>query len=373
MTVPDVPTLSRGDVTLRAHRVADVEAVVEQCTDPLSLRWTTVPIGYTPAMGQAFVTETVPAGWAANTAWGFAIETTHPDGRRRFSGTVSLRNEGGRRAELAFGAHPAIRGRGVMTTAVDLLLDWGFDERDLETVIWLAARGNMGSRRVAWKTGFTFGGVLPRWLDHRNEFPDAWVGTLHRDDLRTPTQPWYDVPVLPGERVVLRPQRDDDVDRIVEGCSDEVTRFWLPFLPAPYTRRDAVTYIRTGIEAAASGDHLQWAVADASTDQLVGVVGLPRMGRHSAEIGYWAHPTARRRGVTSEAVGLLVRHAFNTGSGLGLRRLFIKAADGNNASARVALANGFTRYGTERRAEPLGDGSYADMALFDLLSDELKP
>ena len=50
MTFPDdVPTLTDGDVMLRPHRVEDADAVVEQCTDPTSIRWTTVPLGYTLA------------------------------------------------------------------------------------------------------------------------------------------------------------------------------------------------------------------------------------------------------------------------------------------------------------------------------------
>ena len=152
----DVPILTSGDVTLRAHRLDDLDALVEQCTDPVSVRWTSVPLGYTPEMGRSYLTESVPRAWQDDTEWNFAIESTHADGRRRFSGSISLRNEGSRRAEIAFGAHPAARGRGAMTTAVRLLLDWGFSARDLETISWLAERGNFASRRVAqmWQQKF---------------------------------------------------------------------------------------------------------------------------------------------------------------------------------------------------------------------------
>ena len=370
----DVPTLTDGDVTLRAHRLDDVDGIVEQCTDPVSIRWTTVPLDYTADMARSFVSEGIPAGWADDSEWTFAIESTHPDGTRRFSGTLSLRNEGDRRAEIAFGAHPAARGRGVMTTAVNLLLDWGFETLGLETVSWFAERGNVASRRVAWRAGFTFGGVLPHWLDHRGRYPDAWLATLHKDDPRTPTQTWYAVPELRGDIVALRPQREDDADRIVEGGSDEVTQYWLSFLPTPYTREHALTYIKTGDEAAAEGRHLQWAVADAHTDQLLGVMGLPRLRQENAEIGYWTHPDARGRGAATEAMRLLVDHAFASTDrgGLGLRRLFVKAATGNVASQRAALSNGFTPYGTERGSVELGDGSWTDMALLDLLVDEWK-
>lgn len=368
----DVPTLTEGDVTLRAHRLDDAEGAVAQSTDPTSIRWTTVPLGYTLENGRAFVGEIMPKGWETESEFGFAIETTHPSGERRYSGTLSLRDEGSRRAELAYGAHPAIRGHGVMTTAVGLLLDWGFTSRDLETVIWWSNRGNVASRRVAWKTGFTFGGTVRRWLDHRGEYPDAWVASLHRDDNREPKTPWLQTPMIAGRSVVIRPLREDDVPSIVEGCQDPRSRRFLPLLPDPYTAADAFDWLVHNVEQASVGSGVSWAMADPVTDRHVGNIGLPRMGRGQAEIGYWAHPGIRGRGMTTEAVGLLIRHAFIDAEdgGLGYQRLFLKAAGSNAASQHIARANGMKECGREREGELLGDGQVDDLVVFDLLRGE---
>lgn len=368
----DVPTLSHGDVTLRAHRIEDAEAAVEQSVDPTSIRWTTVPLDYGIANARDFVGAIMPRGWETGSEFGFAIETTHPNGERRYSGTLSLRDEGKRRAELAFGAHPAVRGRGVMTTAVGLLLDWGFEARDLETVIWLANRGNVASRKVAWRTGFTFGGTVRRWLDHRGEYPDAWVASLHRDDSREPKTTWLETPTIVGTNVMLRALRAEDAPSIVSGCSDPRSQHFLPFLPDPYTVEEALDYLVRNAEHASLGSGVSWAMADATTGRHLGNVGLPRMTRQEAEIGYWAHPEARGRGVTTEAVGLLIRHAFLDAAdgGLGLARVFLKAAETNPASQHVARVNGMTESGRERRSERLGDGSVVDILVFDLLRDE---
>ena len=85
-----------------------------------------------------------------------------------------------------------------------------------------------------------------------------------------------------------------------------------------------------------------------------------------------AHPDARGRGVMSEAVRLVVRHAFIPGEdgGLGRIRLQLSAADGNLASQQIARANGFVEVGRDRSAEPLGDGTFADLVRFDLLVGE---
>jgi RimJ/RimL family protein N-acetyltransferase len=368
----DVPTLTSGDITLRAHRIDDIDAIVEQCTDAESIRWTTVPLGYDRVMAETWVTTSIPARWEDGSERVFAIETTHPDGRRRFSGSLSLRDEGDHRAELAFGAHPAVRGRGVMTTAVNLLLDHGFTECGIETVVWLAEVGNLASRRVAWKAGFTFGGVMPKWLGHRGAMVDAWVGTLHRDDPREPTTPWYDVPVIHGDNVTLRPLRDSDADRVAEGCADERTQEWLEFLPSPYTLDDAHDFLRRIVQRGASAEGLTWAAADPETDLLLGVIGVPRSAHGSREIGYWAHPDARGKGVVSEGVEMLLRHVFLgiEDGGLGARRAYLKAAAGNAASHHVAITNGFTECGRERQSTLKRDGSTDDLVVFDLLATE---
>jgi RimJ/RimL family protein N-acetyltransferase len=363
----DVPTLTAGDVTLRAHRLDDVDGIVEQCVDPLSIEHTTVPLGYDREMGTQWVTQTIPEVWQDDREWIFAIESTHPDGGRRFSGSLSLRDEGDRRAEIAFGAHPAVRGRGVMSAAVGMLLDYGFDARGLETVVWYAHAGNLASRRIAWKAGFTFGGTLRRWLPQRGVYRDGWVATLHRDDRRTPRRPWFDTPTIEGERVRLRPMRESDAGRVAEACQDARTRQWIPALPDPYTDDEALAFIRSTWDLSVEGMPL-WAVAELDSDELLGAVGIPRRGPSGVELGYWAHPGARGKGVMTAAVGLVVRHCMLDArdGGMGVHRVFAGTAAGNAASRHVVAANGFVECGVEREAERMRDGSLADVVLLEL-------
>jgi RimJ/RimL family protein N-acetyltransferase len=367
-----VPVLTDGVVTLRAHHAGDVDGVLEQCLDPVSQAWTTVPVPYTREQAEGFVGERVPAAWAGG-SWVFAVEAEDETGLPRFCGTVELRDEGDARAEIAYGAHPWARGRGIVHRALELLLAWGFEEQGLQTVIWWANRGNWASRRTAWRLGFTFEGTVPQWLPQRGELRDAWVGVLRAGDERVPRTRWLDVPRIEGERVVLRPFRDDDAARVVEACRDERTAWWLATMPSPYTLDDARAYLLGRGDAAASGTAVSWAVADVGTDEVLGSIALfgLKAGREG-EIGYWTHPEARGRGVMSEACGLVVRHGFVPADdgGLGLRRIMVFAAVGNTASRRVIEGNGFVRTGTERRGTELRDGSLTDTACYDLLAEE---
>ncbi len=367
----DVPVLTDGTVTLRAHRPDDALGVLEQCVDPLSRQWTTVPVPYTRADAEAFVAERVPAGWAAG-AWAFAVEAADEDGHGRFCGTVELRDEGNRRAEIAFGAHPWARGRGLVERALRLLLEWGFTERRLRTVVWWANVGNWASRRTAWRLGFGCDGTLARWLPQRGDLLDAWVGVLHVDDPRGPRHAWLRAPELAGERVTLRPLRDGDVPRIVEACSDARTAQWLR-MPAPYTEDHARAWLLQTREESAAGTAVTWALTERDSDLLVGALNAFAVKpRREAEVGYWSHPDGRGRGLMTQACRLVVAHCFTAydAGGLGLVRLHAGAAVGNTASQHVLEAAGFTRVGRERRALGLGDGSLADCLTYDQLLEE---
>lgn len=190
---PNVPRLTDGVVTLRAHHDDDIPRVLEQSIDPVSVRWTTIPVPYSREEARRFVREAMPGGWAIEQEWGFAVEC---DGR--YAGTVSLRPEREARAEIAYGAHPDVRGSGVMERACRLLLGWGFAEHDLRTVIWWCHEGNWGSRKLAWRLGFDIApGVVRQWLPHRGDLVDAWVGTLLATDDREPRGRW-DGPAVSG-------------------------------------------------------------------------------------------------------------------------------------------------------------------------------
>ncbi|HEX4978309.1 MAG TPA: GNAT family N-acetyltransferase [Nocardioides sp.] len=369
----DVPTLTDDVVTLRAHTAEDARGSWEQCQDPVSQRWTTVPVPYSMSDARDFVEGIVPRGWREDRDYAFAVHARDDEGVERYAGTISLRPEGSRRAEIAYGSHPWCRGRGVMERALRLLLEWGFSELDLAMVVWWANKGNWASRKLAWRLGFQMEGTVRSWLPQRGELRDGWVGSLLRDDPREPGWPWYDVPTILGPTVTLRAFRDADAPRIQEACSEDRVQHWLRSVPSPYTLDDAQQFLEDRREKHATGAGLSWAVADPATDVLLANVSLfdVRPGR-DAEVGFWTHPAARGRGVMTEACGLVVRHAFvpEDDGGLGLRRLRATAADGNAASVHVIRANGFTPVGREREASRLGDGTPVDLLVHDLLEPE---
>ena len=357
------PTLTDGTVTVRAHRDDDVPAVVEQSQDPDSVRWTTVPTPYGPEDARRFVREVMPSGWPEG-RWGFAVETGG-----RYAGTVELRNEGGGRAELAFGSHPQARGTGAMERACRLVLEWGFAQQGVRTVVWHAHVGNWASRRLAWKLGFSFGGVLRGYLRHRgDELVDAWSGTLLSTDDRRPRSLWLAAPPLTDGVVRLRTLRAGDAGRVVEAAGDERTWRWLGRMPSPYTTAEAATWLEQVSEEAAVGRTVTWAFTGADDDVLQGVVNLFDIEPgNSAEVGFWAHPDARGRGLTTRATVLALRHGFTA---FDLVRVQGHAALGNAASRHVLEASGLREAGVARLGTFIRPEGRVDAMKYDVLVEE---
>ena len=186
-------------------------------------------------------------------------------------------------------------------------------------------------------------------------------------------------PVLECGSVRLRPWRDSDAQRLVEAANDPVVRQFIPHTPLPRTHEDVAGYLKRIRALAASGDRIAWCVADATTDLALGNVALfdlePPEDQATAQVGYWAHPQARGRGILSSAV----HHAASWSmrrvaeGGLGIRRLYLLTAVSNVASQRLAERAGFVRVGTERQSAPTADGGWEDNALYDRLRDDPPP
>jgi RimJ/RimL family protein N-acetyltransferase len=357
------PTLTDGTVTLRAHREDDLARMVEQCVDADSIAWTTVPVPYAESDARAYGLEVLPRGWVDGSEWAFAIEY---DGR--YGGTVSLRNEGPGRAEIAFGSHPDVRGTGAVERACRLLLEWGFAELELRTVVWQAFTGNWPSRRLAWRLGFSQEGTLRRYLPHRgDERRDAWIGTLLAEDPREPRSTWLEIPVLDGDGFRLRPVREDDAPRIQAGTAEPAAAYWLGHKPSPYTLDDAHAYVERRRELAATGQSVTWAIADPDDDRILGTsLWFNWTPGVECELGWWLHPDARGRGLATRAMALTADHVFAT---LGVKRVTALPAATNAASRAVAERLGLTLYGIERYGASVRDGR-VDLALYDVTASE---
>ncbi|HYI58680.1 MAG TPA: GNAT family N-acetyltransferase [Microlunatus sp.] len=362
---PDaVPVLDDAEagVVLRAHSEADLPAIIEQCRDPATIRWTTVPTpegGYGADEARAFV-DGIRREWDAGQSWHWAVELLpmagHPG--QSFGGSISVSDHGSGIGEVAFGLHPAARGRRAMAAALRLVRDHGFDTLGFRVLRWRAVVGNWGSRWTAAAAGFRFDGTVRSLLNHRDELLDGWLATITADDPRADLS-WSSPPRLSGPRVVLRPFTESDLDRVVEACCDPETQHWLASLPRPYAIEHARAYLEDLREQTAQRTGLTWCLTS-DGDRCLGSVSLTGFGGYARrlEIGYWAHPAARGQGLVAEAVRVITDHVHDEDLA---ESVIIRCAAGNAASRQVASAAGYRQNGIQPASEPLGDGSLDDL------------
>jgi RimJ/RimL family protein N-acetyltransferase len=370
----DVPVLTDGTVTLRAHRPNDADAVYEQCQDPLIQRFTTIPVPYTRQDADVFLASRA-ACWEGGTAWPFAVEAPDDAGQGRFAGSIGISLRATGIGEIGFGTAPHARGRGVTTAAVRLLVDWAFATQGLHTISWRCIAGNMASWRVAWRNGFHFEGTSRATLPRRGDALDAWEATLLATDDRRPANVWLAQPILSDGHAVLRPMKPADEKRFLETVLDPESERWLSDIPFPRTPEAFHLHVRDAALWPALGRGVFYALADAGSDRYVGgfaMFGFGGLEHNSAEVGYRIHPDARGRGYATSALRLAIRQAFSSQEkgGYGLDRLSLDAGDGNTASQRLARTCGFTETGRDRRCYRLSDDTVVDQVRFDLLADE---
>jgi RimJ/RimL family protein N-acetyltransferase len=198
-----IPVLKGPAITLRTHTAEDLGPIVERCQDADSIRWTTVPTPYTEDMGREYLAEIMQPS-SKQISW--AIER---DGA--YAGTIDLRawsrEPGHSSGNIGFVTHPRVRGLGVMSEAVGLVVDHAFGELGWELVAWQANVGNYASYKAAWRNGFPVPQLVPALLDHKGRMLDGWHSVLEPDLPRDPVAAWDEVCAVlkEHERTARRP------------------------------------------------------------------------------------------------------------------------------------------------------------------------
>lgn len=180
-----------------------------------------------------------------------------------------------------------------------------------------------------------------------------------------------------GRSVTLRLLKPEDAPRVQEACSDPETVTWLgsDIINEHYSLDHARGFIERALAHVTAGGFMSWAIADTTTDELLGHISLIGRGGELADtaaLGYWAHPATRGTGITTAAAVAVVDEALSPAAdgGSGLRRLTLRVAVGNVGSQRVAEAAGFVRTGHTRQSDPLIDGTFTDEFTYDVLATD---
>jgi RimJ/RimL family protein N-acetyltransferase len=175
-------TLTTARLVLDLPTLDDVDLVTEYCRDPVFERFLSTPWPYQREDAVKFVGTIVPAHWAEDIEFTWAMRV---DGA--FAGMLGFRT---RKRDIGFWLGAPHRGHGYMPEAVTAVLDWIFASSNRD-VLWECYLGNSNSVAVARKTGFTFRGEGKALIPQRDgTYPTAWKGTISAADSRDPKPGW---------------------------------------------------------------------------------------------------------------------------------------------------------------------------------------
>lgn len=156
----EVPTLTRGLVTLRKPEIKDTQAVFDGCQDPLIPRFTAISANYSMAHALDYV-QRVDASLRTQRELPLVIEYGNGDDRK-FAGTISFHSISVKNSvgEIGYWMSESMRGKSIATTAVRMLTDYGFATIGFKRVEAMVDIENIASTKLLASAGYQREGLL---------------------------------------------------------------------------------------------------------------------------------------------------------------------------------------------------------------------
>ena len=156
----EVPTLTRGLITLRKPELKDTQAVFDGCQDPLIPRFTAISANYSMAHALDYV-QRVDASLRTQRELPLVIEYGN-GGDRKFAGTISFHSISVKNSvgEIGYWMSESMRGKSIATTAVRMLTDYGFATIGFKRVEAMVDIENIASTKLLASAGYQREGLL---------------------------------------------------------------------------------------------------------------------------------------------------------------------------------------------------------------------
>lgn len=172
------------------------------------------------------------------------------------------------------------------------------------------------------------------------------------------------------QRLMLHSHRDEDVqitNTAVKESIAELSR-WLPWAKEPQTMAQTLAFIRHSRADFILGKAFRYSVFEKGRGSFVANCGVHPRDWHvpSFEIGYWTRTSEAGKGYMTEAVRCLTDYFVRE---VGAKRMVIRCASENHASAAVAKKCGYVWEGTHHRLHRDNRGDLIDMLHFVYLPE----
>lgn len=233
---------------------------------------------------------------------------------------------------------------GLMSEAVSALVDHFFRETNTHRLVIRHAVENIGSGKVAEKSGFTREGIeRGAYVTRDGQYMDIVVHSLLKSEWER--MGTCDRLILETPRLRLRPMTAADFDAVhAYAGSQENTRY---MLWGTNTKAETRAFLRMCERTWAQDttDSYNFAIEDRDTGSVIGGCSIDTENGEGC-LGWILHRDRWNRGITTEAGAAMMRYGFET---LGLHRIYATCDTNNIGSYRVMEKLGMKREGTFRK------------------------
>ncbi len=177
MKFPEVE-LTTSRLLLRPWRLSDIEDAFSYASDPEWGRylWNT-PYPYTREHAAQFISRAVADSWRDQALWAIELDDRAVGGIRLY-----VMDDKAGVTGMGYNLAPQFWGRGLTTEAAQGVLEYAFEQVDLQKVCSTADARNGASIRVMQKLGMAWEGTFRRHRLHRGEYVDEVHYGVLRDD-----------------------------------------------------------------------------------------------------------------------------------------------------------------------------------------------
>ena len=154
--------------------------------------------------------------------------------------------------------------------------------------------------------------------------------------------------MLEGNKIKLRPLKFSDTESIEKYSQDRKITKYTFVIPPPFTIKQAQVFIKKTKKEKRKGISYYFGIELKENRKLIGMMNLVKIDRKNknAEIGFWLTRKYQGKGLTKEALNLILNFGFKK---LKLKRIEARVFHKNKPAQKLLEKTGFKLEGRLRK------------------------
>lgn len=176
-----IPTLETERLRLRKLHIADAEAMFHYISNDDVTKYMLWESHTSLKQTKKYIKMVTKKYLDGIYAWAITLKDT-----KEFIGMIDFGEftSEGRIAEIGYSMSDVYWGKGLMSEAVQAVIDFGFNELYLERIYARCFSENIGSERVMQKAGMTYEGTLRKGIYIKGAYHDLKMYAILREDYK---------------------------------------------------------------------------------------------------------------------------------------------------------------------------------------------